>query len=59
MEEFEGRSRRGMLTMGEWCDPVSNMLHHMKKGVEWEEIEHERFVNSGSVLTGLPRSLQR
>ena len=27
MEEFEGR-RRGMLTMGEWCNPVSNMLYH-------------------------------
>ena len=28
MEEFEGR-RRGMLTTGDWCDPVSNMLHHV------------------------------
>ena len=28
MEEFEGR-RRGMLTTGEWCNPVSNMLHHV------------------------------
>ena len=24
-----------MLTTGEWCNPVSNILHHMKKGVEW------------------------
>ena len=28
MEEFEGR-RTGMLTMGEWCNLVSNMLHHV------------------------------
>ena len=27
-EELEGR-RRGMLTMGEWCNTVSNMLHHV------------------------------
>ena len=30
MEEFEGR-RRGMLTTGEWCNLVSNMLHHVYK----------------------------
>ena len=34
MEEFEGR-RRGMLTTGEWCNPVSNILHHGVKVVEW------------------------
>ena len=34
MEEFESR-RRGMLITGEWCDPVSKIWHHMKKGVEW------------------------
>ena len=27
MEEFEGRKR--MLTTGKWCNPVSNMLHHV------------------------------
>ena len=27
-DEFEGRTR-GMLTTGEWCNPVSNMLHHV------------------------------
>ena len=27
MEEFEGRM--GMLTTGEWSNPVSNMLHHV------------------------------
>ena len=30
MKEFEGR-RRGMLTTGEWCNTVSNMLHHVQK----------------------------
>ena len=34
MEEFEG-GRRGMLTTGEWCNQVSNMLHHVLKVVEW------------------------
>ena len=29
----EGR-RRGLLTTGEWCDPVSKMSHHMKKVIE-------------------------
>ena len=29
MEEIEGR-RRGMLATGEWCNPVSKMLHHVK-----------------------------
>ena len=28
MEEIEGR-RSGMLITGEWCNPVSNMLHHV------------------------------
>ena len=28
MEEFEGK-RRGMLTTGELCNPVSNMLHYV------------------------------
>ena len=28
MEEFDGR-RRGMLTTGEWCNPVSSLLHHV------------------------------
>ena len=28
MEEFEGR-RRGMLTTGELCNPLSSILHHM------------------------------
>ena len=28
MEELEGR-RMGMLTTGEWYNPVSNMLHHV------------------------------
>ena len=28
MVEFEGK-RRGMITTGEWRDPVSNMLHHV------------------------------
>ena len=28
MEEFEGRMR-GILTTGEWCNPVSNMLHYV------------------------------
>ena len=28
MEEFVER-RRGMLTTGEWCNPVRNMLHHV------------------------------
>ena len=28
MEEFEGR-RRGIRAAGEWCNPVSNMLHHV------------------------------
>ena len=32
MEEFQGE-RRGMLTTEEWCNPVSNMLHHMKEGL--------------------------
>ena len=32
MEEFEGR-RRGMLTTREWCNAVSNMLHHVQKGL--------------------------
>ena len=36
-----------MLTTGEWCNPVSNMLHHVLKGLSgnW----HERFENVGSV----------
>jgi len=29
MEEFE--VKRGMLTTGEWCDPVSKISHNMKK----------------------------
>ena len=32
MEEIEGRGR-GMMTTGDWCNPVSNMLHI--KGVVW------------------------
>jgi len=28
-EEIEGTRRKGMLTTGEWCNPVSNMLHHV------------------------------
>ena len=37
-----------MMIMGEWCNPVSNMLHHVYKGLsgDW----HERSENSGSVL---------
>ena len=27
-EEFKGK-KRGKLTTGEWCNPVSNMLHHV------------------------------
>ena len=27
MDKFEGRTV--MLTTGEWCYPVSNMLHHL------------------------------
>ena len=37
MEKIEVR-RRGMLTTGEWCNPVSNMLHHVYicvRGVGW------------------------
>ena len=34
MEEFEGR-RRGMLTTGEWCNPVSNMFAPCVKRVDW------------------------
>ena len=44
MEEFEGR-RRGMLTTGEWCNPVSNMSKMGSVG-----IGHERFENGGSIL---------
>jgi len=32
MEEFEGR-KKGMLTTGEWCNPVRNMLHHVQQGL--------------------------
>ena len=33
MEEFEERRRRRMmLTPREWCDQISKMLYHMKKG---------------------------
>ena len=32
IEEFEGRGRR-MLTTGEYYNPVSNMLHHVKNGL--------------------------
>ena len=35
MEELEG-SRMGMLTTREWCNPVSNMLHHVQKGLRWD-----------------------
>ena len=28
MEELVG-GRKGMLTTREWCNPVSNMLHHV------------------------------
>ena len=30
-EELEGR-KRGMLTTGEWCNSVSDKLHHVKRG---------------------------
>ena len=30
-EEFKGRRRRRILTTKEWYNPVSQMLHHMKK----------------------------
>ena len=29
MKEHEGRRRRGMLTTEEWCNTISNMLHHL------------------------------
>ena len=31
MEKFEGSKtrRKGILTTREWCNPVSNMLHHV------------------------------
>ena len=50
MDEFEER-RTGVLTTGEWCNLVSMMSCHMKKWVSGEGIGHERFENSGSVLT--------
>ena len=31
MEQFQGS--RGMPTAGEWCNPISNMLHHVYKGL--------------------------
>ena len=38
MEEFE--ERREILTTGEWCNPVSYMLHHVRVGliggVNWD-----------------------
>ena len=55
MEEFKWK-RIGMPTTVEWCDPVSKMSHHIKKG---EEIGPKRFGNSDSVLTSLLQSLQR
>ena len=47
MEEFEGK-RRGMMTTGDWCNPVSNMLHHVQERLsgDWAK----RFENGGSVL---------
>ena len=33
MEEFEGRKWRRLLTMGKWCNPVSNMLYYVQKGL--------------------------
>ena len=32
MEEFEGKWK-GKLTMGEWYNSVSNILHHVYKGL--------------------------
>ena len=52
MEEFE-RSRRGMLTTGEWCKPVSNMYHHIYIK-DCERIGHERLENSDIVLGQYP-----
>jgi len=34
MEEFKWKRIR-MLIAVEWCDPVSKMSHHIKKGEEW------------------------
>ena len=30
-----GWEEEGDADYGEWCNPVSNMSHHMKKGVKW------------------------
>ena len=59
-EDFKSRGNmkkiqvmsRGMLTTGEWCDPVSKISHHMKKGLSEEGDGHERFENSGSIWAG-------
>ena len=50
MEEFEGRRRiiQLILTTGVWCNPVSNMLHHVQKRLSRDG--QERFENVGSVL---------
>ena len=58
MEKFE-EIRKGMLTTGEWCVPVSKISHHKKiRDLSGEGIGNERFEINGSVLTGILRSLQ-
>ena len=48
MEDFEGR-RRGILSTGEWSDPVSKMPLHMKKVLNVEGIGRERLKNSAPI----------
>ena len=46
-----------MLTKEEWCDPVIKMSHRIKSVQNGEEIELERFENSGSFWGDIPRRL--
>ena len=49
MEEFQWGKRRGMLTTGKWCNPVSNMLHHVEKWLS-EDLAREVYPKVFSFL---------